>query len=101
MTLLEGSLNSDPTGTFHYLTLWKPTVFQRLRLPSSTGNSRFPTLSRFDSFFNIYAEKITKQKAPLAKRFLLCEPSRGATLGFIAPQSFFSFSNYIRSTLVE
>lgn len=29
------------------------------------------------------------------------EPSRGATLGFLAPQSFFGFSNHIKSTLVE
>lgn len=29
------------------------------------------------------------------------DPNRDATLGFFAPQSFFGFSNYIKSTLVE
>ena len=29
------------------------------------------------------------------------EPNRGATVGFLAPQGFLSFSYYIKSTLVE
>ena len=32
---------------------------------------------------------------------LYCELNRGATVGYIAPQSFFSFFYYIKSTLVE
>ena len=79
------SLLCDPTETLHYLTLWKPTVFQRststgsLSLPSYTGKSRFPNPSQFDSFLK-YISKSYNIKSHLMVAFLFCWRHRARTV---------------------